>query len=195
MTDLNFGWVERQLKFGTIVVPTIMHSGTHVLRDNILRDRAYHSEEDSILGKRGNPKMLGFHLTECNRFINELEKYPVITTLRHPRRVRESFRRREEKRTRSRYPYNQKYFDLQWREMIDRISKTDVLYVHIDEPEVRDQEVDALREKFNLPFHKDWKVNNEICGTSEIPIEDCPEVDQEYIDFYYQNIDHNRAKL
>jgi hypothetical protein len=170
--EVGLGWVERQ-KRDRIVVPTIMHSGSRILRYRVLEPF------DKV----------EFHLTECKRFRRELEERQVFTSLRHPRRIRESFKRREEKRTKSRYPYNQKYFDLQWREMIDRIAKLSPYYLHVDHP-AREKEIDRMEDYFNMELSRDFTFTEDSSssGTWDIDIEECPEVPQEYIDFYYETM-------
>ena len=161
-----------------ICVPTMMHSGTRVLRANILKSRLYHA--DGYLFD--NNEMRNFHLTECDHYPNDL-KLPIFTTLRHPRRMMESYRIRASKRTSPRYPYNQETFDWQWRELIDRIAPLKPMYLHVD-ADCRDKEVDMMAEFLQLPLEHNWEVQGN-CGTENIPLEDCPEANQEYIDFYY----------
>ena len=178
-----------------ICVPTIMHSGTHLLRYVVLRARGktepelawYDDWEDT---KYGTPRMRTFHLTECKDNQQYIANLQVFTSLRHPRRIRESFRRRQDVGNHARYPYNQETFDWQWREMIDNISKHDPIYLHVDD-EVRDKEVALIAKAIDKPCVADWAVGKEsgsVTGTHDIAIDDCPEVPQEYIDFYFDTI-------
>ena len=136
----------------------------------------------------GDVDKIEFHLTECKRFTNELKNHKIFTSLRHPRRIREAFKRREHNP--ARYPYNEEYFNIQWREMIDRIATLDPFYLHVDMPEVRDAEVDLMSEYFGRELPKNWEVveTEHTYGTHDVPVEECPPVPQEYIDFYYETI-------
>lgn len=156
-----------------VCTPTIMHSGSRILRYRVLEDI----------------EKIEFHLTECDRFKNELGNYKLFTSLRHPRRVRESFRRREALKRHPRYPYNQEWFDIQWRQMLDNVSKHKPFYLHVDH-ECRDKEVDKMEEWIGKPLGRKWEFieDSSSAGTHDIDIEDCPEVPQEYIDFYYETM-------
>jgi len=156
-----------------ICVPTIMHSGTHVLRYRVL--------------KPFMDDMVKFHLTECDRFKRELDELPIFTSLRHPRRIMESYRRRAELKRKTRYPHDRATLDWQFRELIDNISKRSPLYLHVDD-ECKHIEVDVMEEFLGRPLGRDFSVSletNARCGTHDVDIDDCPEVPQEYIDFYY----------
>lgn len=170
--EIKMDWVGHQ-RNRRIVCPTIMHSGSRILRYRVLEDF----------------DKLEFHLTECKRFKDELNIFQIFTSLRHPARIRESFARREALRRKSRYPYNQEYFDLQWREMIDNISKRDPFYLHVDD-DCRDAEVGLMEDYFKKELPRNWEFveDTSTAGTHDLPIEDCPEVPQEYIDFYYSTM-------
>ena len=162
-------WVNRP----RVMTPTIMHSGSRVLRDRIL----------------GGFDKVQFHLTECDHYAGQFGNYQIFTSLRHPARIWESFKRRAAKRTKPRYPYNKETYDWQWREMLDRISKLEnVHYLTVDGPdEVRNAQIDAFEAVLDVKLSRDFTVedNPGFCGTHDSKIDDLEPVDQEYVDFYY----------
>lgn len=167
-----------------------MHSGTHLLRHVVLKAEGKNEQDLALFNGNSDNKMFTFHLTECERHKAEL-KYPIFTSLRHPRRIAESFRRRAQHITKPRYPYTQEYYDIQFRELIDRIAPLDPIYLHVDH-DVRDKEVQLISDAVNLPLKADWSVNKasgSVAGTHDIDLDLCPEVNSEYIDFYYSTIE------
>ena len=166
-----------------ICVPTIMHSGSRVLRYQILKAHEKNGDEDDCLfnGNSGR-KMIDFHTTETDRFTNEIANYPIFTSLRHPRRIMASFDLRASYKTTPRYPYDETTYNQMFRALIDDIAPRDPIYLHVDHP-VRDKEVEVIREATGLPIEADWSVKDG--HTDKLAIGDCPPVLQEYIDFYY----------
>lgn len=169
MTD----WTRQNRK---VIVPTIMHSGSRILRDRVLEGVG----------------MVAFHLTECDRFHVELQRGPIFTSLRHPALIWESFKRRAAKRNRSRYPYNQETFDWQWREMIDRISKLKPFYLHVDAPDIREKQVERMEAELGRELSKDFSYSpgpkDGFTGTHDLNPDDLEPVSQEYVDFYYASM-------
>ena len=164
-------------KIKKIMTPTIMHSGSRILRDRILPDF----------------EKIQFHLTECKHYESQFGNYHIFTSLRHPARIWESFKRRAAKRTSPRYPYNQETYDWQWREMIDRISKLDkVHYLTVDgDDDLRNKQIDEFEDVLKVKLSRDFTVepNPNFCGTWDTKVADLDPVNQEYVDFYYSIAD------
>lgn len=171
-----------------IAVPSIMHSGTHVLRYQILNAHFKDDEDTCFFNGNSKNKMHGFHVDQAHRFENYLENCKIFSPLRHPRRVAKSFKSRE--RRRSRMPYTQQnvynQFDLMM--MLDK--KYDITYLHVDDA-IRDKEVELIAWDLNLPLEKNFDVgrrSGSVAGNHDVPLDACPEVPDKYTEFYYETI-------
>lgn len=177
-----------------IVVPSIMHSGTHLLRYQILGASFKDRTDGKFFNNGSGNEMIKFHVDQIPRFRRELDSYPVFAPLRHPRRVAQSFKMRAD--IRARVPYTRENFDHQWRMMIDEVDKRNPIYLHVDHS-VRDYEVDLLRKATNLPLEKNFEVcrkSGAICGNHDVDLDDCPEVLAEFEDFYFNTIDRMKER-
>ena len=179
-----------------ICVPSIMHSGTHVIRYQILR--AYFQDGDTdhfFNGPAHQPwknTLHGFHVDQAHRYQNQLDNLPVFAPLRHPRRIAKSFKSRE--RAKSRMPYTEQNLYKQFDLMMAMDELYDIMYLHVDH-EVRDLEVELMAWELKLPLEKNFEVckrSGSVAGNHETPLEECPEVSQHYIDFYYETINRMR---
>ena len=110
-----------------------------------------------------------------------------FSCLRHPRRVAESWRRR--------LPNNPtrtvEGFNYEWDRMINFYHPTMSAYIHPDH-ECRDEDVACMAELTGLDLTCDWplgKRSGAMKNTVGIGLDMCPEVPQEFIDFYYETID------
>jgi hypothetical protein len=152
-----------------ITVPSIMHSGTRLLRNVILKDI----------------EVNGFHTYEMDKFTGE---GLVISPLRHPRRIAKSFKDRERKGVK--WPYSKENLDYQWDCMLE-IDKYNPFYVHIDH-EIRDLEIDLISDKIGVKLEKNWTVSKESgaqLSNHDIDLDQCPEVPQYQVDFYFKTIE------
>ena len=182
-----------------ICVPTMMHSGTHILRFCIMK--GYHRgspQKEYFFNGESGRKMNVFHLNP-EPFPQEYEEMmaelPVFTSMRHPYRMWESYKKRSEKDRRN---YRHDVFLRQWDRLIKIVSKYDPLYVHVDAPEVRDLQVQRMAEKTGLPLKYDWGVNTwsgSVHGNHAIDVREDKKVPQEFIDFYYETMNNDRKKL
>lgn len=177
-----------------IAVPSIMHSGTHVLRYQILKAHFQEDDKDTcFFNGNSKNKMHGFHVDQAHRFESQLHNCKIFSPLRHPRRVARSFKSRE--RAKSRMPYIQQnvYNQFDIMSMLDK--RFDIIYLHVDAPEVRDLEVELMAWELNLPLEKNFEVcrrSGSVAGNHDIPLDNCPEVPDKYINFYYETIERMR---
>lgn len=179
-----------------ICVPTVMHSGTHILRFCILQGYYKMTPDAKHLfnGTSGN-KMHVFHLNHDQfprEYIYMMDAIPVFSSLRHPYRVWQSFVKRTEH---DRINYRLDKFNIQWRRLIDIVDKYDPLYVHVDVPEIRDEQVRKMGESLDLDLSFDWKVDaksGSVCGTHQIDVYEDKRISKEFIDFYNEKLDINR---
>jgi hypothetical protein len=180
-----------------ICAPTMMHSGTHILRFCILKG-FYKMEPNGphLFNGQTENKMHVFHLNHDQfpaEYISMMQSIPVFTSLRHPYRIWQSYVKRSE---RDRINYRHEKFILQWRRLIDLVAPNNPHYVHVDAPEIRDKQVEEMGESLGLELGYDWTVDaksGSVAGTHQIDVRDDKRVPQEFIDFYYETMNNNRA--
>jgi len=173
-----------------ILVTTIMHSGTHVLRYQILRAHFEDGDECFFNGNSKN-KMVKCHVDQLHRFSKEFESYPIFTSLRHPRRIAKSFEERRQKFNNNMNNYTWESFNNQFRILIDHVAKKDPFYLHVDN-DVRDHEVELMKYFLGMPLEPNWDVckrSGAVCGNHDIDLDQCPSVPLEYEDFYFNTIE------
>jgi hypothetical protein len=165
----------------SIVAPTIWHTGTHLLIDFVLkRHQLYrHGSGNSFQHchmdqKSEDPRIWGDFRFSC---------------LRHPRRVAESWARRA-----NLDPYKtMEEFNYQWQRLIDHHHPHMDAYVHVDGPS-RDDQVSRMAELTGWDLSCEWPLGKRSGATKQthsIRIGDCPEVPQQFIDFYYSTLELN----
>jgi len=181
-----------------IAVPSMMHSGTHLLRFDILK--AFYKMEpegEHFFNGSSGRIMHTFHLNHDQfppKLIDTMDQLPVFTCLRHPSRMWESYKKRSVK---DRMNYRRDKYELQWKRMIDIVSKKDPLYVHVDVPEIRDEQVRKMGEALDLPLSCDWKVNprsGSVHGTHNYDTYE-DGIPQEFIDFYNETQNGPKAAI
>jgi hypothetical protein len=179
-----------------IAVPSMMHSGTHLLRFDILKGFYKGEPEGKHFFNGSSGRVMNvFHLNHDQfpqKLIDMMDQLPVFTCLRHPSRIWESYKKRQ---TKDQYNYRWNKYELQWRRLIDIVSKRDPLYVHVDAPEVRDEQVKRMGEALDLPLECDWKINarsGSVYGTHNYDTYE-KDIPKEFIDFYYETMNNNRA--
>jgi hypothetical protein len=173
-----------------------MHSGTNLLRYEILkewdlqgRNKEHHYFRHLFLNQRVDDYdcTIAAHLVDhvMDKWIPAFEEFPIYTSMRHPARVWESFKRRGK---------SKESYDSQWRNMIDVVYKYDPFFVHIDRPDIRDSQVSEMARRLDKPLKTDWHVGKDTGSHKnthnlEITEELLKEIPQEYIDFYYETAD------
>ena len=164
-----------------------MHSGTHLLRYQILGSFFKDDESPNFNGNSNN-KMIGFHVDQRHRFEREIEDYQIFAPMRHPRRIAKSFNSR--KKLKARLPYTQKNLDKQWDILID-LDKKNPIYLHVDN-DIRNKEVELISRAVEIELLPDWTAcrrSGAVAGNHEVDLDDCPQAPQYQIDFYYETIE------
>ncbi len=162
-----------------IIVPTIYHTGTHLLIHHVFPRSFAHRR------KNGGHYLRHFHL---ERTFDQMDIGGDFrfSTLRHPRRVAESWVRRQ-----YRCPQRtMEEFNYEWGHMINFYSPHIDAYLHPDH-ENRDDDVARMASLTGLDLSCDWPLNKRSGSkhaTHDIDINECPEVPQEFIDFYYETV-------
>lgn len=167
-----------------VCIPTIMHTGTHFVKEHLFKDYKPLSIVNDYDGE-GDAKYC-FHVVSGATMGYGLPRAytnPVVVPLRHPYRVKQAFEKR----------YNGEDFDLmhdQWYNMITHISKFNPYYLHLDDEERREKDLQNLNKGLGLNLQTDWSLQGSKSGTNLINVPKSindPHVRQEYIDFYYKN--------
>jgi hypothetical protein len=163
----------------SIHIVTVMHSGTHLLQTILNHDQRFH----------GPDRLVRYHVhTEHNN--DPADADFMFSSLRHPRRIAESWRRRHED--------GKDHLTPQWLyEQLDKLmtvfDKHIDMYIHMDSIDTRDSEVQAMGEMIgvNIATVKWDKADRDtVCNykTHDVDIDDCPMVPSKYEDFYYRTI-------
>ncbi len=157
-----------------IQVITAPHSGTHLLMKALGLDRSWYNKE-----------IRHYHTYQPVGQSGVQKATHVISSLRHPRRMAESFRLRELK--------NRDYpkFGQQFKTLIHDYAKYIDLYLIVDSDD-RDNHLIQIQDRTGVEMSQSWEVNKEsgsVHGTHDIELDECPWVDQEFIDFYYKQIE------
>ena len=160
-----------------ICVPSITHSGTHLLRHFVLEE--YKTQVGFAARTRDMNTMMAGHL--LNASANVIRKAcedadRVYTPLRHPVRILESFKRKNA-------PFE--YYMEQWGLMVNVLSKYNPTYFHTDIPELRVIESQEIRKDLRLPnIEIDWTPRKEtgcVRGTHDFEV--TPELEAEIPDW------------
>lgn len=140
------------------VIPTIQHTGTKLLARMF---RGYHwasfieeTEEERVL-------YLGHLNRNTIENIKKLE-YPIITTVRHPYLVAESWKRRGK-------PLSELIQN--FRLLVDEIDKLNPLYLPID-VDNRQQHLDVINLELGLNLETDWGITNSEHNTYDLKREE-----------------------
>lgn len=139
-----------------------MHTGTHLIRDVILKDHDKHVFHVSE------------HLHRLNCDPEELRNNPVVSPLRHPRRVAESWKRRGSDLNTLRS---------MWISLMHNFAPFVDVFICIDSP-ARDRQLGRLNKILGTSITTDWPVEGSRANTEGISIDLCPEVPNQFIEFY-----------
>lgn len=171
-----------------ILYATCMHTGTHVLGGAAF-------PEFEVVGA-WEYDYAGGKIARLHHFVRAYEETirgtfskaeKVFTTLRHPARVLESFKRRQ------RGGYED--FLSQWDMMTDLLREYDTTFIHVDREDLRDREINEARESLGLgKISIDWTPRIELgcyCGTHDLQLTDelVAEVPDWMVDFYNKTIE------
>ena len=168
--------------------PSVPHNGHHLLRNRImiryhnLTPFDYENAKDEQAIVSGH-----FHFNELHRWEQIIYKYPAIIPLRHPARNLMSFQKRAK---------SYELWMFFWSTMIcfDHMY-VDPLFVHIDDPEIRDYEVDLIQQRAEIERHQiDWSVDRGETGSQyglhdvEITNEIMKQVPDRFLKYYYEKM-------
>ena len=163
-----------------VCVPTIMHTGTHFIIEELLKDFKY----SSLLHNQVIPDLIPNDDTKCFLHVNDdfhvknrgdfLSSVTLIVPLRHPHRVLKSFIHRGRELS---------AYKEQWDNMINLVAPLNPMYLHIDN-DIRDEQLALINKTLGKEFHTDWRVIYSAAGTTEMKVDDSVPP-KEYIDFYY----------
>ena len=166
-----------------ICMPTVPHSGTHFLRNRVLNVDGRFTYVDPRVKPEGDLIYTAHYDTEYIKTWRTLvQQYPTVITLRHPARTCESYRRRNVIGA-----TNISYIT-QWEGLLHLSDYfNDVMYFHIDDNDIREEQAQRIQEKFDLPIGVDWSHGhdtNSKTGTHEWVIPPDYKVPTEFIHFY-----------
>jgi len=155
---------------------TVPHSGTHLLMNalGIARDKWNDREVSHCHTYQPIRNVMKSQLSGA-----------VISTLRHPRRIAESYRRRAEK------DWNYPKFEDQMQCLIKDWAPIINLYLIVDHSD-RDLHINQIQTLTGRATTQSWDVNKEsgsVHGTHDIELDECPLVPNEFIDFYYRQLE------
>lgn len=174
-----------------IVAPSVPHCGHHFLMHRVLPEFQIISPWDEPVEKRS---------AYCAHFDNKvigywpglLPKYRAVVTLRHPRRVLESFRRRET------VDSNETVYRMHWKRFLGLVDKmVSPLYLHLDAIDVREREAERIRAELGLDAASiEWDaIDGGKKGTHdfELTAENISEAPQEFVEFYEATIPNGKC--
>jgi hypothetical protein len=153
-----------------ICVPSITHSGTHLLRHIVLEE----IEQVGFAARIENGMMAGHLLNASANVIRKAceDADKVYTPLRHPVRIWASFKKKGA-------PWE--YYMEQWGLMVNMLSQYSPTYFHTDIPELRVIEAASIRKELSLPTKEiDWTPRKETgCIRGTHTLEVTPELEAE----------------
>ena len=156
-----------------------MHSGTHLLQTILNHDQRF----------QGPERLIRYHVDTVHD--NDIvDASFVFSGLRHPRRIAESWRRRFDD---GKDKWTTEYLYQQLDSLMDDFDQHIDMYVHVDDIDTRDIEVDLISEMIGEKISPvDWSKADRDTGcnykTHDIDIKDCPVVPTKYEDFYYMTM-------
>ena len=137
-------------------VPSIMHSGTHLLRYEILKpfaDYPHHPVIEGVHYHRGGHPITAMK-TQVEGWMSSSDF--IVSPMRHPARILQSFISR--KRPINYDIYEGSDYESQWRNFIEFYNKYDISLIHIDDEENRDEQVINFSNKIGIYLTPNWPV-------------------------------------
>ena len=159
-----------------IFTPTVMHSGTHFLYADILRDF-----KTSVMGSETKEEPQNIHTHVLDEKLPRFPKYldlPILVPMRHPARVYESWFRRKRKKIID--------CDIQFGNMIDVVHPHNPMYLVIDHDE-RDKRLSEISDKLGVKLSTEWLMGHGIVhntGNCDITDQMMDRVPDFVMDFY-----------
>jgi hypothetical protein len=147
-----------------------MHTGTHLLSRQVFNDFA----DAPLYMVDGVDYQMRVHLTDFSH--DKMHKWigkdiQIVSPMRHPARVMESFRRRDRKLRPEDKPEGLNIlpgqdFESQWENLRYYNSQCEINYIHIDDLENRDNQVKELGEKIGYDLTCSWPLSIKESGAS-----------------------------
>ena len=156
-----------------IFIPSIRHSGTHVLFDGVLNRE-----------KNCGP-LRQYSIKHCHPDDDDLyfhaDPFVVVSPLRHPRRIAASWARYNG----FAHNYANESFLAQFDRFMEWYAPIVTHYVHVDDPGVRDRQVEELGDALGLHLVGRFdRAYASVHKTINIDLAQCPVVPDEFIEFY-----------
>ena len=147
-----------------------MHTGTHLLSKQVFSD----FDEAPLYMVEGVNYKIKAHLTDfCHDKMSKWigKDIHVVSPMRHPALVMESFRRRDRKLTQKEKPFGLNVlpgqdFESQWENLRYYDSQCDINYIHIDDFKNRDGQVKVLGERIGYDLSCDWPIGAKESGAT-----------------------------
>jgi hypothetical protein len=141
-----------------ILVPTIPHTGTKLLANEILRD----FEHNALINTPKNRQKVDDHIypEKMTRWKELLKEYPAIIPLRNPVSIAVSWERR-----------NKDLGELMvmWYILVEQIDQFNPHYLPID-VKGRDYYLDRINKQLRLELYTDWPVINSVHNSLDVSI-------------------------
>lgn len=143
-----------------ILVPTIPHTGTKLLTEDILRS----FEHNALRNKPKNRQKIDDHIypEKLTRWKELLAEYPAIIPLRNPVSIAVSWQRRNK---------DIGEFIVMWYILVEIIDQYNPQYLPIDTKE-RDYYLNRINKKLRLELYTDWPVINSVHNSIDVSIND-----------------------
>jgi len=162
-----------------------MHTGTHFIKYGVFKcPNLFRDIPPSHQGDDGEKLIMVAHVVNQHLHLWDglLEQHPIVAPLRHPAKVLRSFKHRGKKK---------KSYIEQWNNMIKIIHPHKPLYLHIDEPKIRDKELKKISELADEDLSVNWDeilrggAETEPTHNLEINEKTLKGVPEKLIDFYH----------
>jgi len=168
-----------------IATPSIMHTGTHLFENFIFRD----FEPWPGYGVGGADYTYKVHYISSAMSMIEkalAEADFIVSPMRHPARILESFKRRQRSISLNdvlSIPYVKRPviygirdggdYETQWRNLAYCMSNYNIRFIHVDDFENRDAQVEQLAKDIGKELHPEWPINRHSgssCNTHNLEI-------------------------
>ena len=183
-----------------LITPSIMHSGTHLLKQNILKDFKYWPYDERLDGDFQAGVHYVTHVNERQEDWMSRGDH-IVSPMRHPARILASFQSRNRpitmEDTKERIKHLEPHmfsmgmkegadYESQWKNLAYFMDRYDINFIHIDADD-RDEQVEKFGKKIGRDLHCDWPVDNNSgarCGNHDKPIEECPQPPEWVMEIY-----------
>ena len=143
-----------------ILVPTIPHTGTKLLANDILRD----FEHNALINKPKNGQKIDDHIfpEKITRWKELMTEYPAIIPLRNPVSIAVSWERRHR---------DLGELMVMWYILVEQLDKFNPSYLPIDSLD-RNKYLDRINQRLGLKLTTDWPIVNSVHNSTDVSIND-----------------------